>query len=177
MKCTIIVAKGNNGVIGNDNKLPWHLPKDLKNFKYMTLGKTVVMGRNTFKSIGKPLPGRTNVVLSRTVKSIPGVTIFDDISKMIMHLHSIGTKEFVIIGGADLFKIAMNAMHPGDEMIITEVNASPEGDTFFPPIKEENWEVTRTHPYFDGNVMCSVATYTRNYNNLESINDDRFNYE
>lgn len=123
----IIAAISNNGVIGKDNKLPWHLPADLKHFKELTTGHTVVMGRKTFESIGKPLPSRTNIVLTRD-RSFrhDGILVTHDFST----IHKIKGEVF-IIGGSDIYELFINE---ADRLYITRIHAVIHGDTHFPYI-------------------------------------------
>ena len=123
----IIAAISNNGVIGKDNKLPWHLPADLKHFKELTTGHTVVMGRKTFESIGKPLPSRTNVVLTRDRSfKHDGVLVTHDFSA----IHKIKGEVF-IIGGSAIYELFINE---ADRLYITRIHATIHGDTHFPYI-------------------------------------------
>lgn len=157
MELTIIAAVGRNGVLGNKNKLPWRLPRDLKHFKETTMGKPVIMGRKTFESLGRPLPGRLNIVLSKTESIIKGALVLNSpIAAMLYLTHE--TDEAFVIGGADIYQTLMDASM---KMVITEVHASPDGDAFFPTIKEDDWNITRGSPYLDNNILCNIATYER----------------
>lgn len=136
-----VVAKANNNVIGSKNDLPWYLPADLKHFKQLTLGRTVVMGRKTFESIvarlGAPLPGRDNVVVTRNPEfTFPGVRVLHNIEEIY------GLKGDVYnIGGAELFRATFDR---ADKLNVTEVHADIPGDTFFPEIDPAHWrEVAR----------------------------------
>lgn len=145
MKISIIVAKGENNVIGKDNDLPWHLPSDLKHFKEATKGHHVVMGRKTFESLPKPLPGRTHYVISRnTAYQVPaGHAVFPSLKDAFLAAKEKGLDQLFILGGAEIYKEALPHAH---ELIITEVHAHPEGDTFFPEIPLDKWEeIARTH--------------------------------
>ena len=133
MKTSLIVARADNGVIGVVNQLPWHLPCDLKYFKQVTMGKPVVMGRKTFESIGRPLPGRTNVVITRNADwSAPGVRVVGSLADALKlataQADLDGVDEVMIIGGATLY---LEAIEQVDRMYVTQVHASPDGDTFF----------------------------------------------
>lgn len=142
----VIVAAAENGVIGRNNSLPWHLPEDLRYFKRVTMGKPIVMGRKTFESIGRPLPGRTNIVISRNAGfSAPGVKVaasLDDaltLGQDIAHID--GASEVVVIGGAEIYRLAMPR---AGRLYVTEVHASVEGDALLPPINWSEWrEVSR----------------------------------
>lgn len=144
----IIVAVAENGVIGNNNSLPWKLPEDLQNFKRITMGKPVVMGRKTYESIGKPLPGRTNIVVTRNASfSAEGVLVAHSIDEALAMASEIaacaGVAEAMVMGGADIYAATI----PGaDRLYITEVHASVEGDAVLPTIDWTRWrEVCREH--------------------------------
>lgn len=123
---TAIVAMASNRVIGKDGKLPWHLPEDLKFFKKTTLGHPILMGRKTFESIGKPLPGRRNIVLSRTMPEREGIEVIRDI----FELRAEGT--VFLIGGAQLFETLLPRC---ESMYLTWVEHPYEGDVIFPPFE------------------------------------------
>lgn len=133
IRLVFVVARAENGVIGRDGKLPWHIPADLQHFKRLTLGKPVVMGRKTFDSIGKPLPRRTNIVVTRdTVWTHPGVVVAHDIPTALAlayeDAHRTGTDEVSVIGGGELF----HALMPEAKRIyLTEVHGAFEGDAVF----------------------------------------------
>ncbi len=136
---SLIVAKARNGIIGSNNDLPWYLPADLRHFKEVTMGHTVVMGRKTFESIlqrlGKPLPDRKNVVITRDrLFSYPGVTIIHDVAD----ISTLG--DCFVIGGAEIYRQTINM---ADRLYITEVHADIEGDTFFPDINSSWKEISR----------------------------------
>jgi dihydrofolate reductase len=151
---TIIVAASENNVIGINNTLPWHLPDDLKFFKRITLGKPIVMGRKTFESLGRPLPGRLNIVLSRSTQTLPfGVLQFQDYDKAIDYLEDLGVEEVCIIGGGIIFQEALDGV---DQIYITRVHTLlSEGEVFFPIIDEDIWvkiweeyhPINETHPF------------------------------
>ncbi|HWK49593.1 MAG TPA: type 3 dihydrofolate reductase [Steroidobacter sp.] len=141
---SIIVAVADNGVIGSGNQLPWRLPDDLKRFKALSLGKPIVMGRKTFDSIGRPLPGRLNVVISRQPGlEIPGCTVVTSIDEAIAVAQP--APEIVIVGGADIYRQVL----PQVQVIhLTRVHASVAGDVVFPKLEEHEWrEVAKEyHP-------------------------------
>lgn len=149
------VARARNGVIGRGGDLPWRLKSDLALFKRLTLGKPVIMGRRTWDSLRrKPLPGRTNIVLSRDGSFAPkGAVVCEDFSEAVQigrdQAREDGVDEICVIGGADLFALALPRAR---RMYLTEVDAEPEGDVFFPPFDEGEWrEVTReVHPAAEG---------------------------
>jgi dihydrofolate reductase len=144
-------ARGANGVIGADGALPWRLKTDLALFKTLTLGKPVIMGRRTWESLPKrPLPGRTNIVLSRDGSFAPrGAIVCDDVSEAIQigreQARDDAKSEFCVIGGASLFALALPRAR---RMYLTEVAASPAGDRLFPAFDEADWtEIRReAHP-------------------------------
>lgn len=151
---SIVVAVADNGVIGNDNKLLWRLKSDLKHFRDLTWGKPIVMGRKTFQSIGKPLPGRTTVVLTRDAAfaaemAVIGVKTADDWETALAVAQAAGREmsasEIAIVGGAEIYALALAA---ATTLHLTEVHASPEGDTVFPPISRNAFvEISREdHP-------------------------------
>ena len=144
MRVSLIVARADNGVIGIDNKLPWHLPCDLKYFKRVTMGKPVVMGRKTFESIGRPLPGRTNVVVTRNQDwSALGVRAVSSLRSGLKlacaQAELDGVDEVMLIGGATLYQESMALV---DRMYVTQVHLSPEGDAFFEAPDETMFEQT-----------------------------------
>ena len=144
IRTALIVARADNGVIGVDNQLPWHLPSDLKYFKQVTMGKPVVMGRKTFESIGRALPGRTNVVITRnadwSASGIRAVGSLEDALKLATAQADLdGAEEVMVIGGATLYREATDQV---DRMYVTQVHALPDGDAFFEAPDQEKF--TRT---------------------------------
>lgn len=137
MKISLIVAQSINHVIGKNNQLPWHLPADLKHFKNLTMGKPIIMGRKTFESIGKPLPGRRNIVISRDKRFFAdGCDIFHSIDDA---LNAVTTeKEVMIIGGANLYS---QVLHRAECIYMTIVDAKFDGDVFFPELNVE-WTIS-----------------------------------
>lgn len=139
----LVVAVAENGVIGRDNGLPWRLSTDLKRFKAITMGKPVLMGRKTFQSIGKPLPGRPNIVITRNQGFSPdGVTVVGSLAAAIeagrKEADASNADEICIIGGGEIFH---EALPLADRLYVTEVRGSPEGDTFLPPIDAGAFEI------------------------------------
>jgi dihydrofolate reductase len=134
---TLIVAVADSGVIGRDNALPWHLPEDLKRFKRLTLGKPIVMGRRTFESIGKPLPGRQNIVVTRDPNyRRDGVTVVHDVHGA---LRAAGAApEVMVIGGAELFRALLPRAR---RMHLTRVHGDIEGDVMWPALDDREWSV------------------------------------
>lgn len=128
MSLTLVVARADNGVIGRDNALPWRLPADLRHFKALTLGKPVIMGRRTFESIGRPLPGRRNIVLTRSPSwTAAGVAVAADLAAAVAQADA---PEVMIIGGAAVYAAALPAAR---RIHLTEVHLAPAGDTLLPP--------------------------------------------
>jgi dihydrofolate reductase len=134
---TLVAAIGNNHVIGKDNKLLWHLPNDLKFFRRLTLDKTVIMGSNTLRSIGKPLPNRRNIVLSRSMEPTEGVEVFRDWWSLLNSCKH--GEELFVIGGAYVY----NQIQPWcNRMVLTHVDVSLDGDAYFPDWDETLWNVS-----------------------------------
>jgi dihydrofolate reductase len=134
---SIIVAVASNGVIGNANQLPWRIPEDLKRFKLLTSGHAVIMGRKTFESIGKPLPNRKNIVVSRTMQAgeANGWVAVGSLEQALQAAQ--GSSEVFVIGGDSIYR---QAMPLAQRLYVTRVHAAVEGDTFFPEISGEEWE-------------------------------------
>ena len=140
MLISIIVAVSENGAIGKDNELIWRLPDDLKRFKSITLGHPMIMGRKTYDSIGRPLPGRTSIVISRNLSlSIEGVLLVHDLEEAIEKARLTGTDEVFIIGGGNVYQ---QALPIADKIYLTEVHTVVEGDTFFKITKKDDWKET-----------------------------------
>ena len=132
-RCSIklyhVVAMAKNGVIGKNNQLPWHFSSDMKHFKNLTTGSTIMMGRKTFESLGKPLPNRINFVLSKsTIHKTDGTYWFDNIDKA---LQQVSTENCYIIGGAQLFEQTIERVH---SIYLTKIDQTYEGDSFYPKI-------------------------------------------
>lgn len=137
MRISLIVAKSQNNVIGKDNKLPWHLKDDLQNFKKITMGHHILMGRKTFESIGKPLPGRLSLVLSSDTKPVQDNLVwFSSIWRAIKYAERAGETELFIIGGEKIFK---SALAIADRIYLTEIEADVDGDVYFPQLSLKNW--------------------------------------
>ncbi len=155
MQLAIIVAAAENGVIGRGNALPWHLPRDLQHFKRLTLGKPIVMGRKTYESIGRPLPGRTNIVISRQPGYAPdGVRVVASLPAALALAQDValidGVDELMVIGGEQIYR---ESLPLADRLYLTEVHAEVEGDAHFPLQSVRNWrELDRErHSAGDGN--------------------------
>jgi dihydrofolate reductase len=132
---TLIVAMGTNRVIGVNNTLPWHLRADLQHFKANTLGKTIVMGRKTYESIGRPLPGRETVVLTRDAAlQIDGVQVIHSVDAL--------SGDIVVVGGEQIYTLFLPH---ANKLLITEVKAAPDGDAYFPGMGSSFTETSREH--------------------------------
>lgn len=137
-RLSYVVAVSRNGVIGNENALPWRLPDDLRQFKALTLGKPVLMGRKTFQSIGKPLPGRTNIVLTRDTEwRADGVAVAHTLEDAFAAAGPVA--EIMVIGGAEIYRLLMPSV---ERLYLTRVDADLEGDTHFPSFDERAWRVS-----------------------------------
>lgn len=135
---SLIVARARNGVIGRDNAMPWHLPADLAHFKRTTLGRPVIMGRRTWESIGHALPGRRNLVVSRTPGFIAaGAEVVGSLAEAWQAVA--GADEAFVIGGAQLYAEALDS---ADRIYLTEVEGEPAGDTLFPALDGRGWRET-----------------------------------
>ncbi len=159
-------AVADNGVIGMDNDMPWHISTDLKRFKAMTMGKPLIMGRRTFQSIGRPLPGRTNIVVTRDRDfSADGIVVVSSIEEALKQAReqAVGDQvdEVAVIGGGAIY----NALwEKADILYVTHVHATPDGDTFVPSIDASIWEKTSEEIAKQGekdSVPVSFAVYER----------------
>ena len=139
----LIVAMTQDQVIGKNNDMPWHIPEDLKLFKRLTTGNTIIMGRNTFDSIGKPLPNRNNIVISSSMNQTDGMSIVRSINEALDTAQNFNTDIF-FIGGATIYKEALLFV---DNMHISWVKESYNGDTFFPSFIPEQWKVLKSKEY------------------------------
>ena len=162
MKVSIIAAVANNGVIGNKNRLIWHMPADLKFFRNTTLGHTMIMGRKTFESIGKPLPGRETIIVTQQEDyHVEGCRIAHSYKEALKLAKK--EKEVFVVGGAEIYTQAIN--HNSTKTIyITRVFASFDGDTFFPEIDCDKWETVERNdmePDKDNKYPYSFKIYKR----------------
>lgn len=151
LRLSLLVAMARNRVIGRNNKLPWHLPADLKHFKFLTMGKTIVMGRKTYESIGKPLPGRVNIIITRQAGyEVPGATVvssIDDALLMCEKIRSINGENF-IIGGEELYRQTLKICQ---RIYITEIQRDFEGDVYFPEVDPNEWKETQRDKHISEN--------------------------
>lgn len=139
MLVSAIVATARNNVIGKDNDIPWYLPADLKYFKKVTLNHHIIMGRNCFRSIGRPLPKRTNIVLTRDPFFIASnLIVANSVEEALTIAHDNNEEEVFIIGGGQIYE---QTLPYWDKIYLTEVDVDVEGDVFFPAIKTDEWEV------------------------------------
>ena len=145
----LIAALAQNRVIGRDNQLPWRLPADLKHFKALTLGKPIIMGRKTWDSLGRPLPGRLNLVVSRQPGlQLEGAEVFASLEAAIVRAeqwaHEQGVDELMLIGGAQLYQ---QALPLAARLYLTRVELSPEGDAWFPEFDAAAWHCTASETF------------------------------
>ena len=139
MSVILVAAVGRNGVIGRDNDLPWRIREDLQRFKQLTLGHTLVMGRKTYDSIGRPLPGRRTVVVTRQPDwSAAGVAVAHSLDEALQYDGTL-----YVAGGGEIYRQAVDRAHA---LELTEVDQSPEGDVTFPPISAADWSETARDP-------------------------------
>jgi dihydrofolate reductase len=129
-----IVAMAENRVIGNAGSIPWHLPEDFKFFKATTMGHAILMGRKTYESIGKPLPGRENIVLSRTMSETPGVTIIRSIDELKELENKLDGRDLFVIGGEEIYRLLLSKVQ---ELYVTKVPQTIKGDTHFPEFESQ----------------------------------------
>lgn len=147
MLVSAIVAVASNNAIGRDNALPWHLPEDLKFFKRTTMGKPVLMGRKTFESLGRPLPGRLNIVLSsqKDLTLPEGVVLCHSLEEGLAQLKAAGNDEVFVIGGGKIFADCLPLL---DRLYITRIEFQPDdADVFFPEIDSSKWKLVWEEPH------------------------------
>lgn len=152
MRVSLVVAAAENGVIGAGNQLPWRLPDDLKRFKALTMGKPILMGRKTFESIGKPLPGRKNIVISRRSDlELAGCVVVGSIAQALDA--AAGADELAVIGGAEVYGQALSF---ADVIHLTRVHATISGDAAFPTLDRAQWNerIVERHPADDRHAFA-----------------------
>lgn len=165
MQIVHVVAVADNGVIGRDGGLPWHLSDDLKHFKACTMGKPMIMGRKTFDSIGRPLPGRTSIVVTRDPDyKANGTTVVQSIEDGLSLGRSVartsGASEIAIVGGADIYRQTMSIC---DRIELTRIHLSPYGDVTYPDLPSTDWrEVRRENHVSPDGIGYSFITMERN---------------
>jgi dihydrofolate reductase len=155
-----LVAVSNNKVIGKDNDLPWKLKRDLLHFKNYTVGKTILMGRKTFESIGRPLPNRNNFIVSTTLKNVAGAEVFKSLDSAIENVSP--GEEVVIIGGGYLFRESINFFN---KLVLTQVDCEIDGDIFYPEVDLDQWTLQESEDFKkdeDNEFNFSVKTFTKN---------------
>ncbi len=148
----MIAALAENRVIGRDNQLPWHLPADLKHFKALTLGKPIIMGRKTWDSLGRPLPGRLNLVVSRQPGlQLEGAEVFASLDAALeraeIWAREEDAEELMLIGGAQLYELGLAQ---AERLYLTRVGISPQGDAFFPEVAEADWHLSSAIEHTEG---------------------------
>tara|TARA_B100002019_G_C21151028_1_gene538272 strand:- start:413 stop:886 length:474 start_codon:yes stop_codon:yes gene_type:complete len=155
MTIKMIVAHDLNNLIGNQNKLPWHLPEDLQHFKNETLNKNIVMGRKTFESIGRPLPKRNNIILTRDKNYCPeNTTVFNSVSEILKSYDN-----FIVIGGVEIYK---QFLPHTNELIVTEIQNTFDGDAYFPEYKNSFDKIKENQFYSDKSNLKYNITYYKN---------------
>lgn len=156
-RISLVAAVSANGVIGNQGRLPWHLPEDLRRFKALTLGHTIVMGRKTWQSIGRLLPGRRNVIVSRDrALRIDGADVVPTVADAIAIAVAAGDEEVFVIGGGEIYTATIEL---ADRLHLTEVAIDVPGDAFFPAIDRNGWTETERslHAADDGTAFDFVV--------------------
>lgn len=149
MILSLIVAVAENGVIGRDGDLPWRIPGDMKFFKATTMGKPIVMGRKTWESLGRALPGRENIVITRSAGfEAPGASVVSDLDGALARVPD--AEEVMVIGGAEIYALALPR---AERVYLTRVHAAPDGDTHFPEMAPDTWrEIAREDHAPDGDT-------------------------
>lgn len=163
---SIIVAVAENNVIGKDNQLIWHLPEDLKRFKQLTTGHTIIMGRKTFESIGRVLPNRKHIVLCKSNRleiQDENVQVISDIKLLDKYIQS--EEENFVIGGASIYELLMPYVN---KMYITKIHQNFEGDVYFPKVNEEEWRITLK----ENGLKDEKNPYDYEYINYERIDNN-----
>lgn len=144
MRVVLVAAVADNGVIGNGPDIPWTVPGEQAEFKALTMGHTLLMGRSTFESIGRPLPGRTTIVLTRDADwTVPGVLTATSIEGALGAAEDL-PGDLMVAGGAQVYAAAMPY---ASDQVISRIHLSPEGDVFYPPYDESEWTLTASEPH------------------------------
>lgn len=159
MILSLIAAMDNNRLIGQENNLPWHLPADLAHFKSVTMNKPILMGRKTYESIGRPLPGRQNIVLTRGHAKIEGVTVVNSVDEAIAAAGD--AEEVMVIGGSSIYETVLPMVQ---RMYLSFIDGEFEGDAWFPEYDEADWEVINSKiqlPDERNIYACRFVTYQR----------------
>ena len=160
MKITLVAAIASNNVIGKENSLPWNIPEDLKRFKQMTSGHTILMGRKTFDSIGRPLPNRQNIVMTKDENfEREGIKVINDFNKA-LELIKESNEDVFVIGGSKIYELFEPV---ANSLAITRILKDFEGDAFFPDINWDLWQIEKEENFFDekSNIECKLIEYSK----------------
>ena len=160
MKITLVAAIASNNVIGKENSLPWNIPEDLKRFKQMTSGHTILMGRKTFDSIGRPLPNRQNIVMTKDENfEREGIKVINDFDEA-LELIKKSNEDVFVIGGSKIYELFEPV---ANSLAITRILKDFEGDAFFPNINWNLWEIEKEENFFDekSNIECKLIEYSK----------------
>ena len=160
MKITLVAAIASNNVIGKENSLPWNIPEDLKRFKQMTSGHTILMGRKTFDSIGRPLPNRQNIVMTKDENfEQEGIKVINDFDEA-LELIKESNEDVFVIGGSKIYELFEPV---ANSLAITRILKDFEGDAFFPDINWDLWQIEKEEKFFDekSNVECKLIEYSK----------------
>lgn len=160
MKITLVAAIASNNVIGKENSLPWNIPEDLKRFKQMTSGHTILMGRKTFDSIGRPLPNRQNIVMTKDENfEREGIKVINDFYEA-LELIKESNEDVFVIGGSKIYELFEPV---ANSLAITRILKDFEGDAFFPDINWELWQIEKEEKFFDekSNIECKLIEYSK----------------
>jgi dihydrofolate reductase len=161
-RVSLIAAVAENGVIGARQSIPWRLSTDMKRFRRLTMGKPVIMGRKTYETIGKPLTGRLNIVVTHQAGTIDGVITAPDLDAALRIAEDSGSEEIFVAGGGEIYTAAMKL---ADRLYVTHVDATPDGDTFFPSIDPAVWKagsVEHVPAGADDSAATTFVVYERN---------------
>lgn len=160
MKITLVAAIASNNVIGKENSLPWNIPEDLKRFKQMTSGHTILMGRKTFDSIGRPLPNRQNIVMTKDKNfEQEGIKVINDFDEA-LELIKESNEDVFVIGGSKIYELFEPV---ANSLAITRILKDFEGDAFFPDINWDLWQIEKEEKFFDekSNIECKLIEYSK----------------
>ena len=160
MKITLVAAIASNNVIGKENSLPWNIPEDLKRFKQMTSGHTILMGRKTFDSIGRPLPNRQNIVMTKDENfEREGIKVINDFDEA-LELIKKSNEDVFVIGGSKIYELFEPV---ANSLAITRILKDFEGDAFFPDINWDLWQIEKEENFFDekSNIECKLIEYSK----------------
>ena len=160
MKITLVAAIASNNVIGKENSLPWNIPEDLKRFKQMTSGHTILMGRKTFDSIGRPLPNRQNIVMTKDENfEQEGIKVINDFDEA-LELIKESNEDVFVIGGSKIYELFEPV---ANSLAITRILKDFEGDAFFPDINWDLWQIEKEENFFDekSNIECKLIEYSK----------------